>query len=141
TLMPAVVTMPRQPIRPLAIRIGANEDSPAIRQVGAEQELSGIIQASRVHGVRRKTDDRGAGECITDGNDLVRDWIGSLEESAATGFQVRTENDRAAVVDAHLAAAEDLAVGARRIYKRRERAVPGLQEDLAAGSQVRGNGY
>ena len=68
-----------------AIRVGANEDPSAIRQVGAEQELCGIVQAARIHGVLRKTDDRGTGQFITDGNDLVRDRVGSLEESAAAG--------------------------------------------------------
>src|SRR5439155_17479698 len=62
-------------------------------------------------------------------------------ESAATGFQGRAENDLAAVVDAHLAAADDLAVSARRIDERRERALVGRQENLAAGSQIRGNGH
>src|SRR5206468_12620115 len=136
--MPVVVIVPirRQPIMPLtirvgalmpvAIRVGSDEDRPAIRQTGAEQELAGIIQAPRIHSVLRKTDDRGAGECITDGNDLVRDWIGSLEEPAATCDQGRAENDLAAVVDAHLAAAEDLLVSTRRIHERRERVVPGL---------------
>src|SRR5204862_4050942 len=82
-----------------------------------------------------------AQEFITDGNDLVRHWIRSVEESAATDFQGRAENDLAAVVDAHLAAADDLAVSARRIDERRERAVPGRQQDLAANCPVRGNGH